>query len=141
MRGISYIFPIKIPDKAICQHCHMLDMSAAGRAWQKRGTAGLKRPAEPARKSAAEMGEKRGVSKPLPIKIPQKQLYMLTFYSAGITPQGLAYILPRFTFQPVTSHLTFLIHIFQYGFINGSVHKLIVLLIFISVIFNFIQLI
>ena len=35
----------------------MLDMSAAGRAWQKRGTAGLKRPAEPARKSAAEMGE------------------------------------------------------------------------------------
>lgn len=87
------------------------------------------------------MGEKRGVSKPLPIKIPQKQLYMLTFYSAGITPQGLAYILPRFTFQPVTSHLTFLIHIFQYGFINGSVHKLIVLLIFISVIFNFIQLI
>ena len=35
----------------------MLDMSAAGRAWQKRGTAGLKRPAEPARKSAAEMVE------------------------------------------------------------------------------------
>ena len=53
---ISYSFPIKIPDKAICQHCHMLDMSVAGFAWQKRGTAGLKRPAEPARKSAAEMG-------------------------------------------------------------------------------------
>ena len=53
---ISYSFPVKIPDKAICQHCHMLDMSAAGRAWQKRGTAGLKRPAGPARKSAAEMG-------------------------------------------------------------------------------------
>ena len=35
----------------------MLDMPAAGHAWQKRGPAGLKRPAGPARKSAAEMGE------------------------------------------------------------------------------------
>ena len=35
----------------------MLDMSAARFAWQKRGTAGLKRPVGPARKSAAEMVE------------------------------------------------------------------------------------
>lgn len=55
---VSKAFPIKIPDKAIWQHCHMLDMPAAGRAWQKRGPAGLKRPAGPARKSAAKMGEK-----------------------------------------------------------------------------------
>ena len=34
----------------------MLDMPAAGRAWQKRGPAGLKRPAGSARKSAAKMG-------------------------------------------------------------------------------------
>ena len=38
----------------------MLDMPAAGRAWQKRGPAGLKRPAGPARKSAAQMGGEAG---------------------------------------------------------------------------------
>ena len=57
----------------------MLDMPAAGRAWQKRGPAGLKRPAGPARRSAAEMREEGGVSKASPIKIPQKQFRSANF--------------------------------------------------------------
>ena len=71
-RCVSKAFPIKITDKAIWQHCHMLGIPAARRAGQRRGPAGLKRPAGPARKSAAKMGGVKWISKIFPIKIPQK---------------------------------------------------------------------
>ena len=47
---------------------------------------------------------------------------MLTFYSAGITPHRLSYILSCFAFQHVAEHLTFLIHNFQYAFLTVNLY-------------------